>query len=69
MRDVDDGATVSRMRIGVDETRVEDLLSKRSDQLVCGLTEEKAFSTLSVSGVKVPPGHFDSRLSDSGLVF
>lgn len=53
----------------MDETRVEYLFSKRSDQLVRGLTNENTFSTFSVTRVKVQSERFDSRLSDSVLVF
>lgn len=41
MEDVGVGPTVSSMRVSVDETGVEDLLSKRSDQLVGGLRNGK----------------------------
>lgn len=40
LEDVESGGTISRMRVGVDETRVEDLLRKRPDQLVRRLQTE-----------------------------
>lgn len=33
--------TVSRMRVSVDETSVEYLLSKCSDQFICGLKDKQ----------------------------
>lgn len=33
--------TVSRMRVSVNETSVEYLLGKRSDQLICGLKDKQ----------------------------
>lgn len=36
-----DSPTVSRMRVSVDETSVEYLLGKRSDQLICSLKDKQ----------------------------
>lgn len=67
MEDLGDSPTVSSVRVSVDETRVEYLFGKHSDQLVRGLRTRNAVS-FSVTEVKVQGQCFDSRLSDSVLV-